>query len=269
VSLRLSLAAGGATIAIAIAAGCGPRALVLPTGDGEAFPEYRAALDEAAAPCRAVRTLTAELAISGRVANQKLRGRATAGLAAPASLRLEGVAPFGPPAFILAADGNRATLLLPRDHRVIADAAPAALLEALVGLDLGPADLLAILSGCVVPGPRAAAGMSFGADWARIDLEGGVSAYLQRDRQRRWRIRAGVRPPMRIEYGEDAGQTPAAVRLLVTGGSGTTTDLRIDVSQVELNATLGPGVFTIEMPADARPMTLAELRQAGPLGDRR
>jgi hypothetical protein len=31
-------------------------------------------------------------------------------------MRLEGVAPFGPPAFILVARGQNATLLLPRDE---------------------------------------------------------------------------------------------------------------------------------------------------------
>ena len=31
-------------------------------------------------------------------------------------MRLEGVAPFGPPAFILVARGGEATLLLPRDE---------------------------------------------------------------------------------------------------------------------------------------------------------
>ncbi len=266
-TLRLSLAALAA--AAVLAAACGPRALALPSGEGEAFAAYREAFDEAARPCRAVRTLTAEISISGRVASQKLRGRATLGLSAPASLRLEGVAPFGPPAFILVADGLRATLLLPRDHRVLADAPPAAILGALVGLSLGPADLLALLSGCIVSAPEAEAGRRFGADWARIDLAGGATAYLQRDRQRGWRIRAGTRPLLRVEYGADGGQTPAEARLVAAEGADRPTDLRLALTQVELNATLGAEVFAVKPPADAKPLTLDELRQSGPLGERR
>jgi hypothetical protein len=44
------------------------------------------------------------------------------GFERPGSLRLEGVAPFGSPAFILAARAGRATLLLPRDNRVLSGA---------------------------------------------------------------------------------------------------------------------------------------------------
>jgi len=43
--------------------------------------------------------------MSGRAGRQKVRGRVVAGFARPASMRLEGVAPFGPPAFILVARG--------------------------------------------------------------------------------------------------------------------------------------------------------------------
>ena len=48
-----------------------------------------------------------------------MRGRAIAGFDLPGSLRLEGVAPFGPPAFILAGRDEAATLLLPRENRVL------------------------------------------------------------------------------------------------------------------------------------------------------
>jgi hypothetical protein len=73
--------------------------------------------------CRGARTLTAELALSGTRADA-LRGRVVAGFERPASMRLEGVAPFGPPRFILVARGGEATLLLPRDERVVHGASP-------------------------------------------------------------------------------------------------------------------------------------------------
>jgi hypothetical protein len=64
-----------------------------------------------------------------------MRGRVLAGVV-PGALRLEGVAPFGGPVFILVADGVHGTLLLPRD-RVLQDAAAEDILDALVGIRLG------------------------------------------------------------------------------------------------------------------------------------
>lgn len=254
---------------LAGAAACAPRVLQLPTGDGQAFPDYQQAMQEATSACRGVRTMSAELVISGLVGREKLRGRVTAGLAAPGSIRLEGTAPFGPPVFILVAGGAKATLLLPRDNRVLTGEPPAAILQALVGLELDPGDLLAILAGCVVPDPQAIGGRTYSNGWARIDLASGATAYLQRDRQERWGLRAAVRAPLRIEYDRMPGSMPTAVRLQVTGEPGTGTDLRIGVSQVETNVPLAAEVFALRLPADAVPISLAELRQAGPMGERR
>jgi outer membrane lipoprotein-sorting protein len=253
----------------ASASACATRRLPLPTGEGEPFPDYRQAFQEATSGCRDVRSLSAELAISGRAGREKLRGRVVAGLATPGRIRLEGIAPFGPPVFLLVADGSTATLLLPRDNRVLTGEPTAAILQALVGLALGPEDLLAVLAGCVVPDPQATGGRSFAAGWARIDLAGGATAYLQRDRQRRWCIRAGLRPPLRLEYELADGSTPTSVRLQAAQVAGTDSDLRIGLSQLELNGSLAAEVFALKLPADAAPITLAELKQAGPIGEKR
>ncbi len=205
---------------LAVVAGpwaCAPRRLELPTGSGEPFPEYSQALQEATASCRSLRAISAELGISGRAGGQKLRGRVAAGIAAPSDLRLEGVAPFGPPAFILAATAGRATLLLPRDNRVLTGEPPAAILESLVGLDLGPADLLAILAGCVETDLQPTGGRLFPGGWARIDLANGGFAFLQRGASRRWRVRAALRPPLRLEYEGEGSAIPVAVRISTEG----------------------------------------------------
>jgi hypothetical protein len=258
-------------LVLLLAAGaCAPRGLQLPAGDGLAFPGYPEALQEAARGCGDVRSLSAELAISGRVGSQKVRGRVLAGLAVPGRIRLEGTAPFGPPAFILVADGSAATLLLPRDNRVLTGEPTASVLEALVGLELGPADLLAILTGCLAPDPQATGGRVYPGGWARLDLASGATAYLQRDGGQRWRIRAGIRPPLRIEYESSGGTTPSDVRLQVVGTDGQAgADLRIGLSQVDLNVHLGAEVFAVRVGAGAVPITLAELRQSGPIGEKR
>jgi hypothetical protein len=248
---------------------CAPRTLQLPSGDGEAFPGYQRAFDEASRGCRGVRSLSAELAISGRAGSERLRGRVLAGVATPGRLRLEAAAPFGPPVFILVASGASATLLLPRDNRVLTGEPASAVLGALVGLELGPDDLLAILTGCVVVSPEPSSGRRYPGGWARVDLAGGAVAYLGQDGDR-WRIRAGVRAGLAIEYEPAAAGGLSRVRLQVPASDSTpASDVRLSLSQVDVNPQLGPEVFTVKVPRDATPITLADVRSAGPVGEKR
>jgi hypothetical protein len=132
--------------------------LSLPTDPGNPLPDFAQIHRQVSSACAGVRTLTAELSLSGRAGGQALRGRAIAGFERPDAMRLEGVAPFGPPAFILAARGDTATLLLPRDNRVLRAARAEDILGALTGVALAPADLQAILTGCVTSMPGALGG---------------------------------------------------------------------------------------------------------------
>src|SRR6266487_4068637 len=117
---------------------CAPKPPLLPSGSGSPFPDYQAAYRQATSSCRAIKTMTASMAMSGKVGTMKLRGRIDAGFEAPARARLEGLAPFGKPVFTLVADGNRGTLVLPREDRVLRDAPPDQIVEALAGVRLGP-----------------------------------------------------------------------------------------------------------------------------------
>jgi len=263
--LRAALAWG----VLVAAAGCGPRGLTLPSGDGAPFPDFQSAFDEAATGCRQARTLTAELGVSGRVGRQKLRGRILAGFERPSSLRLEGVAPFGPPAFILAASPAGATLLLPRDPAVLTGEPPEAILAALVGIDLRPSQLQSVVAGCGLEASPPTGGRSFAEGWARVDFSEGASAFLKTEGGH-WQIQAAVAPPIRVEYGERQSGRPASIRLLLEdeAGEGSRADLRLRVSQVQINIALDPAAFTVRVPATAVRITLEELRQAGPLGQR-
>jgi len=222
-----------------------------------------------------VRTLTAELALSGRAGRQKLRGRVIAGFARPASMRLEGVAPFGPPAFILASRNGNAVLLLPRAApRVLRGAKPEDILGALTGVSLGPADLEAILTGCVMPAPRATAGTRHANRWASIDLMGGATVFLQPAEPKPaggggsappWVIRAAKRAGWQIEYPAWANGFPQSVRLQ-SDQSSAMVDLTAGLSQIETNKDLEDAAFAVNVPAGAEPVTLDELRENGPLG---
>ena len=92
----------------------------LPTTPGTPLPDFAAVHAEVSSACRGVRTLTARTgAVGPRRAASACAAASSPASTRPASMRLEGVAPFGPPAFILAARPGAAVLLLPRDERVL------------------------------------------------------------------------------------------------------------------------------------------------------
>jgi hypothetical protein len=197
----------------------------------------------------------------------------------PGALRLEALAPFGSPAFILVADGSRGTLLLPRDHRILQDAAPEDILNALIGVPLGPDDLRAVLSGCVKANAVPKSGREFGPDWISVDLDSGGTVYLQRvnGQSAAWRVVAGRYAGLEIEYPQFAGEQPAQIVIrsgpvpLVAAANAAPAvadvALTIGLSQVEVNGDLPRDqLVAVKIPPGLQPITLAQLRDAGPLG---
>ena len=242
---------------------CAARRIELPTDAGSPFPDFAQVHAQVSAACAGARTLTLELGLGGRAGRQRLRGRVVAGFERPASMRLEAVAPFGPPVFILAARGEMATLLLQRDNRVLRGADAGDILGALTGVALAPADVQAILTGCVTPQPRATGGLMHRNGLASIDLDGGATIYLQREGTT-WRPRAARRAGWLIEYPEWQGAFPRAVRLQSDNPS-VDVDLTVGLSQLEANVDLDPAAFSVKVPPGVQDITLDELRNAGPL----
>ena len=113
---------------LAVLAGCGSGRLALPEGRGTPYSDYAPLFDTAVSECRRVRTLEALITLGGRGGGASLRGRVRVGLAAPGSVRLEGLAPFGAPTFYLVAAPGEATLWLTREGQVVTDASAADLL---------------------------------------------------------------------------------------------------------------------------------------------
>ncbi len=265
----LAASAGALAVVLAvISAACAPTRLTLPAGPGTPAADVGAAFAEASSACRSAGTIRATIALSGRAGGQRMRGTLIAGLAPPDALRLEGVAPFGPPAFILAAHGGSATLLFPRDNRVVTGVSAADILEALAGVRLDPAALRGILTGCVVVDPRPDGGRVFTHGWMAIDVGHGATAYLLRQ-QGTWRVVAGLLPGLEVQYQQFEGGRPQTLVIQSRrdeSGSGVAVDLTLALSDVAVNATLNASAFDVDLPRDASPMTLAELREAGPLG---
>lgn len=250
--------------AAALACGCASTGLVLPDGPGTPYPEFESLFGSVVAECRRVRSVETMIALSGRGGGGRLRGRVRAGLAAPGSMRLEGLAPFGAPVFYLVASPAGATLWLTREARVVTGVPATDLLASLTGIPFGSDDLRAVLTGCLVPDPRPTAGRRYG-DWVAVDLAGGAVAWLRRIDGEHHLI-AGTRDGLRIEYGEFRRRLPRQVRVVSDEPGGEpSTDLTARLSQVNLNVALAPEAFSLSVPADVEPATLEELRGAGPL----
>ena len=257
-----------------VCASCGGASplIRLPAGPGAPAADAADVLAAATAVCRAVRTVTAEVAVSGSVGGKRVRGRLLAGVAAPASVRLEAAAPFGPPAFIFVASNIGATLLLPRDDRVLEHGRPDAVLEAVTGVPVGAADLKTTLTGCA-SSPQVT-GRQVG-DWRILTPAGtGDRAvesewYLRREpTPGMWRLVTAVHPSRdgrwRAEYGDFQSGLPRSIRL--ASEDAQRFDLRLTLSQMEINTPLDADVFTVKIPPSAFPITLDELRRSGPFG---
>ena len=261
---RVARAAVAGAAALAFA-GCAAPRIVLPQGAGTPLADYAGLFAAAAGPCRGVRTLELVLAIEGETDGTRLRGRVRGALARPASLRLEGVAPFGAPAFILVAGESPAVLVLPRERRVVTDAAGSDLLQLLAGLPLEPADLRAVLTGCLVPQPAPIAARTYGNGWVGVELEGEATLYVDRSGAEPV-IVAGRRRGLVVAYGDHVRGMPRRVHVRSAPPGGAATDLTAMLSQVSINVEIDARAFVRVVPPDFTPTSIDALRPgAGPL----
>jgi hypothetical protein len=253
-----------------LTASCGARLMKLPTGVGAAAPDFLAATAQAMSACESLKTMTAEIAVSGSVAGHRLRARLLGGFTSSAA-RLEAVAPAGPPFFIFVANKEDATLLLPREDRVIEHGRSDAVLEAIAGVRIGPAGLFEALTGCVVPRWRYAERV--GDTWRIGTTEDGVKLYLHRDSTSTpWQAAAMLSPGIgqawswRADYRDIHGGLPRSVSLV--SADRHQFSLQLTLSQVETGVPLEADVFRVRIPPSAQPIALEELRQSGPFARR-
>jgi hypothetical protein len=251
---------------LAPSAACGPPpALKLPSGPSTPLADVQAVLHDATGQCAGLHSITAELGLSGRAGSTKLRGRLQAGFAQPGHVRLEAVAPFGAPYFVVAGTGDRTTLWLPRDARVLRDASAADIVEALAGFSATPDDLAAWLEGCPAASFDGATGQSFGADWAQISGTARTAWFRRTDR---WRLMQTEHDGLSVEFADHIGLQPRRIRIRRAAAADRgALDVGVSISQVETNVSLSERAFAVDVPADVTPITLDELRRTGPLRD--
>jgi hypothetical protein len=256
---------------------CAARMPQRPAGTPTPDPTAADAFAAATVQCKGFRSIEGELALSGRAGGERVRGRVLTGLEAGGHVRLEMPAPFGAPFFILAGRAETATLVLPRERRVLHDTAVAAVLERLTGLSLGADDLRRIVSGCLVDRPAPEGGRQWPGGWQAVTLGPERVAYL-RPVQGRPTLVAADYGRWHVDYSQHAGGFPRMVRVrsaavLAEADARAAADPDVDITarveQLDVNTPINPRAWTVDVPSDADPMTLDELRSIAPLAERK
>lgn len=238
----------GVAVASLLACSRAPSDIRFPEGAGVPYGDYVGLLAQASEACRTVRTMEFILTVRGRVGEKALRGRVRGALARPASLRLEGLSPFGAPRFVLSAYSSSATLVLPPKRQVIYDAAPSELLYALTGLTLTPDAFRAVMTGCLVPEPLGITARAYGDNWIAVELEGDATAHI-RHVDGVPTILSGTQGPLVLAYSEHVRGLPRLIRAQVDGPMGET-DFTARVSRLNVNTVLHSEVFLARPRAD-------------------
>jgi hypothetical protein len=261
-----------AIAACILSTACAARIPPRPNGTATPDPSAIEAFTQATAICAGAKTLTGSLRLSGRAGADRIRGTLLAGLAAPASLRFEAVAPFGQPFFILGGRDNRATLFFPREHRVLADTAVSDILQRLLGLALSATDIRLILTGCLASPATPSNGRSWPSGWRAVALaaaaSGGppITAYLKTINGRP-EVVAADHGAWRVDYANHQNGFPRSVRIRDAVDNGV--DITAIIEQLEINTGIDETVFVVTVAPGAAPMSLEELKSVTPLREGR
>jgi hypothetical protein len=243
---------------------CGPAVFVPPAGPGEPAPDAAAAWTEATAACRDVRTYSASLRLSGRSADQRLPGvGAIVALTAQGNVFLQ-IVSGNRPLLTLAGTADKATYFLHDDHRVVT-ARAGEIVETIVGVPIDPEQLLAILAGCGVRQFDVQRAARFGK---RVAVTTGDGQAFLEQRAAVWETVAALVGKLTVQYTRKNSKFPTSLRLDAVPPGGPPSWINISaIDQVDVNTDLAPAVFAAPAAAaSATPMTIDELRAAGPFG---
>ncbi len=240
--------------------GCATRGFLPPTGPSAPASDAVGIWQQATAACRNISAFTAEIHISGRAGvDHRALPKATliSAFTSHDEIRIEASRFLVGSVLVLAGNADVATLRLPTEKRVV-QARADEIVEALTGLRLTPRDLLAVLSGCLVPSLDAPRGERFSPDTIAVTL-GATRAYLQRV-DAVWRVVHGDRADMAVDYRASAGPWPSHVRVVSAAAASEPFDVNFDIDRVVIDPpSLSPAAFHLDA-AGYAPMSLAELR---------
>lgn len=255
-----------AVLALVTASCAGRAAFVAPRGPGLAAPEATTAWRAITTACRSTTSYRSEFALTGRIGDRRIRGLASARLftaiAANGNIGLEATV-SGQLLFRLGGAADTATLLLRDQNRVIT-ARPDEILEALIGVSVDPARLLAIVTGCVTTTESIDRAVRHGDTLEVVAAD--ATVYLT-PVAAGWQTRAGRFRDVTVDYFAFDRGLPRDLRIATAGTTGTAVTLDLRVQAVETNGDLAPDLFRVTIPEGATPISVDELRRVGPLAD--
>ena len=172
----------------------------------------------------------------------------------------------------MAGRSDHATLVLPRERRVLKDAAVADVLERITGLALGADDLRLIVSGCLVDRAVPTDGRQWGGGWRAVTIGPDRIAYLRLQNGQPV-LTAADYGPWHVDYSAHATGFPRIIRVRSAPGPRRLGEGGIDITarveQLEVNTQINPRAWIVDVPADADPLTLDELRSIAPLAEKK
>lgn len=244
---------------VVLSCGCASGRFAPPSIAPTPFPEAFEAWSDATRACGAISSYRGELRVAGR----RLGPTVTLAVALDTDGQVALDARVsGTSIFTLRGAESRATLVLP-ERRQFVTARPDEILDALVGVSVGPRRLLAILTGCVSVTREVERAERLG-HLARVTTRD-ANVYLMRASER-WRVRAGSFDDVSVDYRELGADGPRRVTLRAAGGNGEA-ELSLVVAAFD-TARVGPEQFVATVPSSATPLSVQELRTEGPFARR-
>ena len=154
----------------------------------------------------------------------------------------------------MAGSADAATLLLREGTRVVR-APAAAIVEALVGVSLGPQQFLALLTGCVARDLTATEAVAYNG--TRRIATPDATLYVE-SLEGAWRIVAGSLGDIRVDYRPVAALFPARVSVRADAR-----DVRftLEIQEALADRPIADPDLQLTVPPGAVPMTLDELRE--------
>ena len=137
------------------------------------------------------------------------------------------------------------------------------MLERLTGLALGADDLRLMVSGCLADNAAPADGRQWPGGWRPSRSAPSASPTCARSKGQPVVVAADY-GPWHVDYSAHASGFPRVVRVR-RARRGAPIDITARIEQLEVNTAIDPRAFDVEIPSDAEPMTLDELRSVAPL----
>jgi hypothetical protein len=238
--------------AVVSAGGCGARFYSPPSGPGVAATDAPAAIAEATRHCRSVQTFQAVMRLSGRrLPNLNV----LTGVTSTGQLLLQ-VGATAAPDLWLAGSRDDAALLLRDGNRIVR--APAGdIVAALVGVEIGPEQFLALLTGCIARDLTVTGAIAHNG--TRHITTPGAELFLEQV-DGVWQVVAGSSDGVRVDYRPVTSSFPARARVRGSLG-GREVSFTLDVQESLPDRPIDAGSFQLKVPPEAIPMTLDELRR--------